>query len=49
MINFFKKFIDKYELAFVPFDSFGKAEIEHRNKLVANLVKLVWNTDMFAT
>lgn len=45
----FKKFIDKYELAFVPFDSFGKAEIEHRNKLVSSLVKLVWNTDMFET
>lgn len=43
----FKKFIDKYSLNFVPYDTFGKKEIESRNKLVASLVKLVWNTSMF--
>ena len=43
----FKKFIEKYELAFAPFHSFGKNEIEQRNRLVASLVKLIWNTDMF--
>lgn len=43
----FKKFIEKNGLNFVPFGIFGKTEIEQRNKLVASLVKLVWNTDMF--
>lgn len=43
----FKKFIREYNLKFEPYSSFGKCEIEKRNALVAQLVKLVWNTDLF--
>ena len=43
----FKKFIKENELLFEPYDKFGKEEIEKRNKLVAQLVELVWNTSMF--
>lgn len=43
----FNKFIKDNELSFEPYEKFGKDEIEKRNKLVAQLVKLVWNTSMF--
>lgn len=43
----FKKFINKYDLSFKPYDKFGREQIEERNKLVIELAKLVWNNDMF--
>ena len=43
----FNKFVKENELSFEPYEKFGKDEIERRNKLVAQLVKLVWNTSMF--
>lgn len=43
----FKKFIKENDLSFEPYDKFGKEEIEKRNKLVAQLVKLVWNASLF--
>ena len=43
----FNKFIKENVLLFEPYEKFGKDEIEKRNKLVAQLVKLVWNTSMF--
>ena len=43
----FNKFIKENGLLFEPYEKFGKDEIEKRNKLVAQLVKLVWNTSMF--
>ena len=43
----FNKFIKDNELSFEPYEKFGKDEIEKRNKLVAQLAKLVWNTSMF--
>ena len=43
----FKKFMKKYDLSFKPYDTFGKQEINERNQLVIQLVKLIWNNDMF--
>lgn len=43
----FNKFIKENGLLFESYEKFGKDEIEKRNKLVAQLVKLVWNTSMF--
>lgn len=43
----FIKFVKTNNLPFEAYDKFGKDEIEKRNKLVAQLVKMVWNTSMF--
>lgn len=43
----FKKFIADNGLAFKPYEKFGKTEIAERTALLAELVKLVWNDDMF--
>lgn len=43
----FKKFIAENGLAFKPYEKFGKTEIAERTALLAELVKLVWNDDMF--
>lgn len=43
----FKKFIADNDLAFKPYEQFGKAEIVERTAVLADLVKLVWNDDMF--
>ena len=43
----FIRFINKYELSFKHYDKFSREQIEERNKLVIQLVKLVWNNDMF--
>ena len=43
----FSKFIKENNLNFEPYEKFGKDEIEKRNRLVTQLVKLVWNTEMF--
>ena len=43
----FKKFITENGLLFKPYEKFGKTEIEERTALLAELVKLVWNDDMF--
>ena len=43
----FKKFITDNDLAFKPYEQFGKAEIVERTAVLADLVKLVWNDDMF--
>ena len=43
----FIKFVKENGLNFEPYEQFRKEEIEKRNKLVAKLVKLVWNADMF--
>lgn len=43
----FSRFIEKYNLLFKPYKKFGKLEIGERNKLVAQLVALIWNDDMF--
>ena len=45
----FKKFIAEHGLLFRPCDQFGKAEISERTQLLAQLVRLVWNCDMFNT
>ncbi|MCI7690907.1 MAG: DUF262 domain-containing HNH endonuclease family protein [Oscillospiraceae bacterium] len=44
----FKKFIIDNRLAFKPYVQFGKTEIAERIQLLVQLVKLVWNADMFA-
>jgi hypothetical protein len=43
----FKKFISDNKLAFKPYTNFGKVEIKERINLLVQLVKLVWNTEMF--
>lgn len=43
----FKKFIAENNLNFKPYMHFGKAEIVERLQLLIQLVKLVWNTEMF--
>lgn len=43
----FIKFINKHDLSFKPYDAFGKNEIMERNKLLVQLVRLVWNNDLF--
>lgn len=43
----FNKFIKENKLLFEPYDKFGKSEIAKRNKLVIQLVNLVWNASMF--
>ena len=43
----FKKFIADNELNFKAYDQFGKAEINERIALLVQLVKLVWNEEMF--
>lgn len=43
----FKKFIADYELDFKPYATFGKAEIAERAALVAHLVELIWNDNLF--
>ena len=42
----FISFVNKNNLSFKPYDTFGKQEIKERNELVVQLVKLVWNNDM---
>lgn len=43
----FKKFISDNQLNFKSYDQFGKAEINERITLLVQLVKLVWNEEMF--
>lgn len=43
----FLNFINENNLLFRPYVAFGKREIEERNKLLIQLVELVWNNDMF--
>ena len=43
----FLKFIRDNNLNFKPYNSYGKTEITERNQLVASLIKLVWNDEMF--
>lgn len=43
----FKNFIAENNLSFEPFDTFGKAEIEKRTRLVVELVNLIWNAEEF--
>ena len=43
----FKRFISNNALPFKPYAQFGKAEITERVQLLVQLVRLIWNTDMF--
>ena len=43
----FKKFIADNNLGFKAYASFGKSEITERIAVLVDLVKLVWNDDMF--
>ena len=43
----FKKFIADNNLGFKSYASFGKNEITERIAVLVDLVKLVWNDDMF--
>lgn len=43
----FKKFIAENSLSFAPCSEFGKKQITARGKLFAQLMRLVWNTEMF--
>ena len=43
----FKKFIADNSLDFKAYDQFGKAEITERVALLVQLVRLVWNDEMF--
>lgn len=43
----FKKFIKDKNLNFEAYSKFGKEEITKRNALLANLIKLIWNDEMF--
>lgn len=43
----FKKFIADNGLNFKAYDQFGKAEITERVALLVQLVRLVWNDEMF--
>ena len=43
----FKKFIAEHNLGFDPYDKFGKDEIQKRTAVLIQLVKLIWNDEMF--
>ena len=43
-----KYFIEDNGLSFEPSDTFGKAEIQKRIRLVVELMDLIWNTEEFA-
>lgn len=43
----FIRFIKDNNLSFIPYSEFGKKEISERAKLVAELMNLIWNLDMF--
>jgi hypothetical protein len=43
----FLRFKNEYNLNFEAYSEFGKNEILQRNKLVAQLVKLIWNDELF--
>ena len=43
----FLKFVSENNLLFKAYPKFGKAEISERIQLLIQLVKLIWNTDMF--
>lgn len=43
----FKKFIAENELPFKAYESFGKKEITERIDLLIQLVRMVWNEEMF--
>lgn len=43
----FIKFINKNDLTFKSYETFGKTQIKERNKLLVQLVQLIWNNDMF--
>ena len=43
----FKQFIVENHLDFTPYEQFGKGEISERISLLVQLVKLVWNDEMF--
>lgn len=43
----FKKFISDNNISFKPYASFGKNEIIERTLVLIDLVKLVWNNDLF--
>ena len=43
----FKKFIADNNLGFKSYASFGKNEITERIAVLVDLVKLVWNDDLF--
>ena len=43
----FKKFIADNNLGFKAYASFGKKEITERIAVLVDLVKLVWNDEMF--
>lgn len=43
----FKKFIADKDLGFKPYSQFGKKEITERTAVLVDLVKLVWNDEMF--
>jgi len=45
----FMRFVKVNNLSFEPYDQFGKDEITKRNALFAQLVSLIWNTQMFET
>ena len=45
----FIKFINKNELSFKHYETFGKQEIKERIQLLIQLVQLVWNNEMFQT
>lgn len=44
----FKKFVEDNALPFKAYAQFGKAEITERMELLVQLVKLVWNPEMFS-
>ena len=43
----FLKFIADNNLGFKPYTSFGKREITERIAVLTDLIKLVWNDDLF--
>ena len=43
----FIRFVKDNNLGFKPYKQFGKTEISERNKLFIQLVRLVWNDEMF--
>lgn len=43
----FIRFINKHNLSFKPYDSFGKDQINGRIDLLIQLVQLVWNNELF--
>ena len=44
----FVKFVKTNNLSFEAYDKFGKNEITKHNALFAQLVTLIWNTEMFS-